>query len=48
MNESKWKKKKRLQRDLPAVCVIGSLWKERASVSQLKEAQQIIATVHNR
>ena len=47
MNESKWEKK-RLQRDLPAACVIGTLWKERASVSQLKEAQQIMATVHNR
>ena len=40
--------KKKLQRDLPAVCVIGSLRKGRDSVSQLKEAQQIIATVHNR
>ena len=28
MNESKWEKK-RLQRDLPAACVIGTLWKER-------------------
>ena len=37
-------KKKRLQRDLPTACVTGTLWKERASVSQLKEAQQIIAT----
>ena len=46
MNESKWEKK--LQRVLLVVCLIGSLWKEKASVSQLKEAQQIIATVHNR
>ena len=45
MNQSE---KKKLQRDLPIVCVIGSLWKERASVSQLKESQQIIATVHDR
>ena len=45
MNQSGEKK---LQRDLPAVCVIGSLRKGRDSVSQLKEAQQIIATVHNR